>query len=886
MGMAVGESNHALAEMVLEIVRMAMKEPSLLTGLAFLEKVRELSRAKTIIVFQCQELEGGKKFHRLLGIRPENQRLAPDSPEVVRMTEIINNLAEPTVWGREGAAGEAESLMATLNYGLSLALPLWVGGERMGTMLMVGLTDEAQVQSFLEIHESLSTLVGLVLMNSFLHEQQKKLMADYKQAEEELIKYRNLVELTNDWVWELDDTFHFTHVGPTIRQVAGYDPQEVLGKTFFDFMSGDPTHPFGDLSGSILESHTPFSSLVSPFRSKDGSTRLIEISGIPLFGEDNKFRGYRGVVCDISKRKKGAAQLARIVFLKECLLGPEPLAKKLNRITAGIVEIFEADFARIWTIREGDRCGRGCPHAPVTEGLNVCRDRTRCLHLIASSGRYTHLDGDHARVPFGAYKIGRIADSTENQFVINDVVNDPRVGDHEWARSLGLVSFAGFRLVSSEQKPIGVLALFSRSPISVEEAALLEDLAVTTSRIVQAAIAEEALRESEERYRILMEWAPEAVTVFDVDRHRFVDANRNAERLFGCDREVLLSSGPERFYPADQPDGRPMAESVQEHCDETMAGKEVVFNRAIRTLGGTDRVCEVRLVRLPFKELHYLRASYIDITDRRTMEEELDLYRKHLEDLVRVRTTELEAARDKAESADRLKSIFLATMSHELRTPLNSIIGFTGMTLQGLSGELTEEQRDNLTRAYRSAKHLLGLITDIIDISKIEADRIEVQAQPVVLADLVGEVVAGLQPQIEEKNLAVEIKVPPDLKLTTDPKRLGQCLQNVLSNAVKYTEAGKITVEARAINGAVEVAVSDTGIGIAEKDLPRVFDPFERFNSPLSVKAGGTGLGLYLTRKLVVNVLHGAIEAQSAPGRGSTFRIRLPKNGSKEEAKP
>ena len=132
-----------------------------------------------------------------------------------------------------------------------------------------------------------------------------------------------------------------------------------------------------------------------------------------------------------------------------------------------IVRLFDADFCRIWLIRPGDLCERGCIHAGVRDGPHVCRRRDRCLHLLASAGRYTRIDGPgHRRVPFGCYKIGRIASGEETKFVSNDVQHDPRVHDHAWARELGLVSFAGYQLRTPGEETLGVLALFAKHPIA------------------------------------------------------------------------------------------------------------------------------------------------------------------------------------------------------------------------------------------------------------------------------------------------------------------------------------------------------------------------------------------------------------------------------------
>lgn len=272
-----------------------------------------------------------------------------------------------------------------------------------------------------------------------------------------------------------------------------------------------------------------------------------------------------------------------------------------------------------------------------------------------------------------------------------------------------------------------------------------------------------------------------------------------------------------------------------------------------------------------------------DITAIKTAEEELNAYREHLEELVKERTQQLEKAKSdlersnlKLQELDRLKSMFIASMSHELRTPLNSIIGFIGMTLKGLSGELNEEQRDNLSRAYRSAQHLLALITEIIDISKIEAGRLDSFPEIVSLKEIVDSSITAIRPQLNEKRLTLTVDMPTDIKLNTDKKRLLQCLINLLSNSIKYTEKGGVTVTIQKANSDIDIVVNDTGIGIDEKDIARVFQPFERLDSHLQIKAGGTGLGLYLTRKIAAEILKGNISVQSAKGYGSTFSLRIP----------
>ena len=214
----------------------------------------------------------------------------------------------------------------------------------------------------------------------------------------------------------------------------------------------------------------------------------------------------RHIIAEVEGREAKSqireGRVRQINFIKEALLRSGTLQEKLKRVTDGLVAVFDADFARIWITKPGDRCGSGCVHAKVTEGPHVCRYRDRCLHLMASSGRYTHIDGEvHGRVPFGCYKIGRVAAGLEPKFLTNDVGHDSRIHDQEWAKTLGLVSFAGTRLMSEEGTPIGVLALFSKHELYQDDAVMLEDLANTASQVIQTSTVEEALGKAKRCFR-------------------------------------------------------------------------------------------------------------------------------------------------------------------------------------------------------------------------------------------------------------------------------------------------------------------------------------------------------------------------------------------------
>lgn len=241
---------------------------------------------------------------------------------------------------------------------------------------------------------------------------------------------------------------------------------------------------------------------------------------------------------------------------------------------------------------------------------------------------------------------------------------------------------------------------------------------------------------------------------------------------------------------------------------------------------------------------------------------------------------QLRRARDMAEMANRVKSIFLAKMSHELRTPLNAVIGFSEILLEDVDPrDTTSRKRADLERINAAGKHLLSLVTDVLDLSKIEANSIELKIEEFDLNALVKEVIANVQPLVSENNNRLIVKCEDQLgTVLTDPTKLRQVALNLLSNAAKFTKDGIITLTVqrrkRPAGDWIELQVRDTGIGIAAPDLPRLFQNFGQATSETSNKYGGTGLGLALSQRLCA-LLGGGITAASELGQGSCFTVRV-----------
>lgn len=286
-----------------------------------------------------------------------------------------------------------------------------------------------------------------------------------------------------------------------------------------------------------------------------------------------------------------------------------------------------------------------------------------------------------------------------------------------------------------------------------------------------------------------------------------------------------------------------------------------------------------------------------DITERITNENELLNYKNNLEELVNLRTEELndskiallnlledinfqslelEKEKVKAQSADLMKSAFLATMSHELRTPMNSIIGFTGILLKEFAGPLNEEQKKQLTMVKNSGHHLLGLINDVLDISKIEAGKLKVSISPFDYLKTLEKTLDFLLPQASKKGLALKTEISKlQITLNSDERRIEQVLLNLLSNAIKFSDEGIITVKVEVVDNWLVTQVKDQGVGISTKDLNKLFMPFIQLDSGLSRSHEGTGLGLAISKNLIEK-LGGTIQAQSKVGKGSKFTFKLP----------
>lgn len=383
---------------------------------------------------------------------------------------------------------------------------------------------------------------------------------------------------------------------------------------------------------------------------------------------------------------------------------------------------------------------------------------------------------------------------------------------------------------------------------------------VTVRDIRRHQHAEAKLRESETRKSAILETALDCI--IGLDQHSLIiEWNPAAEHTFGYRRQEALGQNViDLIIPLNQ---------RETHCAGLLrfleAGQERMIGQRMEVFAtrhdGTEFPAEITITRQKGSTL--LFTMYLrDITHRKQIEQELEL------------------ARDAAEAASQAKSMFLANMSHELRTPLNAILGYTELIQEDMQDQQVEGFEADLTKIHAEGLHLLELISDILDLSKIEAGKMELLFERFEVSSLLEELVGTVQPQMKKNANALELKPLTELRsMYSDRIRVRQSLLNLLSNAAKFTESGLVSLEARRERRDeqdwIVFQVSDTGIGITPQQLNKLFQPFTQADSSTTRKYGGTGLGLALTQRFC-QMLGGDISVQSTPGKGSIFTIALP----------
>jgi len=442
--------------------------------------------------------------------------------------------------------------------------------------------------------------------------------------------------------------------------------------------------------------------------------------------------------------------------------------------------------------------------------------------------------------------------------------------------ALTLTLPAASRVVTFRQIVIPVLLIYPIATVLVGKLLLDQEERIG---------AEIALRQSEERYRFLAENMVDGIWMTDADMV-FAYANPAIERIAGYSPDEWIGTSAMSYYTEENRDL--IREAARTAVGSLPGFSGMSFDLEITAKDGRQVPIEMTgTVTLDAAgNPTGFHGTVRDITERKQAEAEILRLNESLEKTADERTGELRAANRELERANEelaeaseAKTRFLRAMSHELRTPLNSIIGFSDILVRGLAGELAEEQKRQIEMINRSGHHLLELVNDILDLSRIEANRLEYRFERIDVATLANEVLETITPDAQAKGLIVTLELAePDLELYSDQRKVRQILLNLPSNAAKFTTAGSVTLRASKLADGIGITtfeVEDTGPGIETDRFESIFGEFVQGDSDGYTPQVGTGLGLAISRGLALR-LGGLLEVRSTPGAGSVFTLSLP----------
>jgi len=458
-------------------------------------------------------------------------------------------------------------------------------------------------------------------------------------------KYKLLAEHSADVIYKLNfETEQYTYISASIERLLGYTVVEALSLKAQDTVTAESYIKQRDRLLEAIASNRKAPEIMElEAVHKDGHTLPVEIHANFILNEQAIPVEILGVVRDISKRRQAEERAKKLNLLNQNLLLSGDLNDKLKRITDGVVDIFNADFARVWVLKPGDQCDSGCIHAQAADGPPGCKKHDMCLHLLSSSGRYSQTNGEQRRIPFDSHKIGQIASGADSRHVVNSLAREPGFQDEEWIRKLGLISFAGYRLLSEVGKPIGVLALFSKQTISSDIGDLLEGLANTTSHVIQTSLKGEALlqerdklqaaiaqvsdanrdlRDSENRYRSLSDAAFEGIVISE--KGTFLEVNNPLAKMFGYQAAEMLGL---KATDVVVPDLRGKV------LNKILAGDEKPYESIGIKKDGTMFPIEVQAKMFSYKGRQVRVTAVGDLTETKLAEEALRKSQRKYQDL-------------------------------------------------------------------------------------------------------------------------------------------------------------------------------------------------------------------------------------------------------------
>jgi PAS domain S-box-containing protein len=649
-------------------------------------------------------------------------------------------------------------------------------------------------------------------------------------------------------------------------ELLGLEESQLLGKTSFDpdwnviHEDGSPfpghLHPVPQAVATGL----PVENIVMGiYRPKRHDRVWLLVSAKPEMLADGSLRQIICTFIDISETKRAERHDQFRTHVLELLASGEPLPQVLEALVRGAEQLYPAMLCSIILLdSEGKHIEKGI--APSLPDFY-----NKALEGVA--------------IGIGVGSCGTAA-FTGQRVIVEDIATHPYWALYkELAASAGLGACWSQPILASDGRVFGTFAIYHRAPHTPAQYDIyfIEQCARLASIALEKNLAEEKLQRSEAHYRMLTEDVQDVI--WKTDSNFIVTyISPSDERIRGFRPDEVI--GQHIFSLFDEEGQAKVSSIMQERQEMVRLGiPQGTISLEVPHRCKDGRIVWGEILSKPELDSTGKIIGYHgitrEVTERKNAEAELKRHRDHLEEQVEQRTAALSIAKEAAEAASRAKSTFLANMSHELRTPMNAIMGMTGLALRNASDP---KQRDQLGKVSQASQHLLHVINDILDISKIEADRLTLDAIDFPLATLLDNLRNLALPAATAKGLALNINIAPDLarrRINGDPLRLGQILLNLASNAIKFTDDGSVSVDVSATeetaeNILIRCAVHDTGIGISAEDQARLFRAFEQSDNSTTRKYGGTGLGLAISKRLAA-MMGGSIGVASETGSGSTF---------------
>lgn len=698
----------------------------------------------------------------------------------------------------------------------------------------------------------------------------KRAEAEIRRAEQE---WQDTFDAAIEPIIILDNQYKILKANRATAELLDSTPEKLVGQKCYTMFHGKDCPP--DLcpyQKVVLEGKPQTFSIFENALKKD-----LSVSLSPLFNSQGQVDKVVHITHDITRLKQLEKQMASLNTLREELLIQREIDKKLKRITDNVISIFGASLCRIWLIRPGDLCASGCIHAHADEEKHCCQDTSKCLHLMASSGLYSHIDGaEHGRVPMACCKVGRIASGEMPKFISNDVVHDPMIRDQQWAQEHGLVSFAGYRLLSEQGGAVGVLGLFCKHPITAEIDSLLSGLANTTARVVlQARVEQEAKEANAYLENIFNASIPICITGFD---YKIIRANDSYVANFG---PVQMDDHSLKCY-----ESRPGPSCHTKRCPfpQILGGaKEVICESSKMASNDEEQnfIVTARPFLGPDGTLQGIHESFQDITEHRKLERELAKLRN-------------------LESLGHLAG----GIAHDFNNLMTAVLGnieIAKMILPPDSEALSVLK--SATEASLRTKELTG---KLLTFSKGgHPVRKETALGPVIEESCLtlfqscksGEMVPFSS---TPGHFKYTLDIAKDLlPVAIDPEQIRKAFHHILFNAMEAVgPGGEISVTAANTTISSENSLSlkegqyilatihDNGRGITKKDLPLVFNPYFSTKEMTSRKGVGLGLAMCLS---IIRKHEGNITIDSNRGKGTTVYVYLParlQEAGAEEVKP